>query len=745
MTEEMDGDRPVPGQAQSPTPAAGPSNDLVVLGEVWDALNRSRRGILSVVVLAILVALLIAFTLPQIYRATATLVIKSNISRPIESVPNVYNPGAGQPGWYATQFKIIKSRSVVGQVVDRLDLVDNPVFANVVKPPSGFDWGELVPSDWKQWLPFLPTQEPVAKSEQQIKEDKRERLIDHIRSRMLHVETTIGSKLVAVSVDSKDPQIAAKIANAIVDVYIDLGVSARLEMAEHFSSWLGDRLGTIKQNLADAEQALQQFKEKQNLVDLGEVGGVLQSQLSSYMDQLHQAKLAMTKLGSAYHKIQQAGSNAERLDSVSTLLADPVVRAAKTNMLRAEQEVETLSARYGPKHPKMIRAQAELQSATQAYHHQLVTAAAGVRARYQVAAQTVNELSGVVNNIRGQMQQLGSKSSKLGVLQRNVKANQQLYNTFLQRVMETSAMGDYQAVLARSVDKATVPNAPYKPNKKFIVVVAAVLGLLLGLALALLRYFLVDVIRSTEDLEKCTGLSVFGVLPLLKRSWSSKLELTQPSLKGFAEGIRSIRTSMKLADMTERKQVLMITSADPNEGKTTVALNLAAAFGQGERVLLIDGDLRKPNLSRRLKLHNQKKGLVDLLAGEADKNECIVRYEEGGIDVLPTPTQPPNGSELAGSPRFEAMIRELSADYDRIVLDTSPCQAVGDPLLLSRFCEAVVLVVKVEQTRRRSIRRTLSQLQSANANVLGVVANQVDKRREKSYYYGYYSYYGYGA
>lgn len=349
--------------------------------------------------------------------------------------------------------KLIQSRSVVGKVVDELNLVANPAFTEAVKPPSDFHWSDLVPSgwadivpaEWKQRLPFLSTKAPPPsepKSKKEIKKDKRQRLISYIRSQLLHVQLEPASKLVAVSVDSKDPQTATKIANAIVETYIDMGIQARLQMAKHFNKWLGDRLATIKQNLADAKKALHQFKQKQGLVDVGKVGTVLQSQLSSYMAQLHQAKLKMTKLGSAYHKIQQADSP-EELESVSALLADSAVRAAKSRMVRARQKVQTLSAQYGPKHPKMIHAQAMLESATEAYHQQLQAAAAGLRAKYEVAANTVSELRDVVNKIRGQVQELGSKSYKLGVLQRNVKANQQLYNTFLQRVMQTSTMGGY--------------------------------------------------------------------------------------------------------------------------------------------------------------------------------------------------------------------------------------------------------------------------------------------------------------
>lgn len=724
------------GHQPPQTPPSGIQSDLVILKEILDALIRSRWGIMSLIVLAILAALLVAFTLPPVYRATSTLVIKSNISRPIETVQNVYNPGAGQPGYYYTQFKIIKSRSVISQVVDKLDLVDNPAFADVVKPPAQYDW--------KQWVPFLPAQDTPPKTDKQKKQDQRERVISEIRSKLLHVVITPGSKLVDVGVDSKDPALAATMANAVVEAYIQRGLHARLHMAKHFSGWLGKRLTKVKQNLADAQQALHEFKKKENLVDLGKAGSVLQAQLSSNMAQLRQARVEMTKLGGAYHKIKQAGSDPTKLEAVSTLLSDPTVRSAKNGVLQAKSVVDSLSSRYGPKHPKMIRAQASLQAAKQSYHQQLMTAAAGVRAKYEVAQHTAHVLSGVEQQARQKIQTVGGKSYKLNVLQRNVQANQELYNTFLQRVKQTSTMGDYHAVLAQQIDKATEPHSPYKPRKKFIVVVAAVMGLLLGLVLALLRYFLVDVIRSTEELEKATGLSVFGVLPLFKKKRSVKVELNDSSLSGFAEGIRSIRTGLQLSDMAGRKQVVMMTSANPAEGKTTSALNLASACGQLERVLLIDADLRKPALAKRLKLKGDN-GLVELLAGQADKADCIRHYEKGGIDILPVMKSPPNAAEIAGTPRFEAMIRELSQDYDRIIVDSSPCLAVSDPLLLSRVCDAVLLVVKVEQTRRRSIQRTLRQLESAHAHVLGVVANQVEKSRKKDYYYGYYSYYGYGS
>lgn len=736
MTQQITQTMPVsPGQSHHSPQAQ--SLDLILLKDVWDAIWRSKWGIGSITLIAIVVALLVAFTLPPVYRATATVLIKSDIGSPIARMPDVYNPGTDQPAYYYTQLQIIQSRSVIKQVVDKLNLVDNPEFASAIKP------GFFDNLDIAKWLPFLPRQIPTEKTQAQIKRDQTERVINAFRDQHLNVELVLGSKIVKVSVDAEDPELAAKMANALVNAYINTGLDARLDMAKQVTGWLNDRLGGVKENLAEAEAKLQQFREQQGLVSVGNAGGLLKSTLASNIEQLRQAKLKMTELDSAYHKIRQAGSDPAKLESVSTLLADPVVRGAKTNMLQAAQAVDTLASRYGPKHPKMIQAQATLKAATEAYHKQLLTAAAGVKAQYQVAAQTAKALESVAQDARAQMQGLGRQSYQLSVLQRNVQANKQLYDTFLQRFKETNVLGDYQAVQARQIDQATVPDDAYKPRKKFIVVVATALGLLLGLALALLRYFLVDVVRSSDSLEQATGLGTLGSLQLMSSIKTGKPEYLQPKLSRFIEGIRSLRTGLILADTVGRKKVVMVTSAVPEEGKTTIAVNLAIAMGKNEKVLLVDCDLRRPSLVRRLNLKGKKYGLMELLTGEQDEAQCIHHLEEAGIDVLPVMRAPPNAAEVAGSAALHAVLKNLGQKYDRIIIDTAPCQAVSDSLLVSRVCNGVLLVVKSESTSKRVIQRTMRQLHAAQAVVIGAVINQVDAKNHAYYYGG--GYYDYGV
>ncbi|MGH6628875.1 MAG: polysaccharide biosynthesis tyrosine autokinase, partial [Burkholderiales bacterium] len=462
-----------------------------------------------------------------------------------------------------------------------------------------------------------------------------------------------------------------------------------------------------------AEQALQAFRERQQIVSVGGARGFVEQELTDNAMRLREAGKRKAELASTYWKIEQAGGDPKALEAASTLLVSTVVQVAKAEMLQASQKLKGLESRYGPKHPQMVTAQAELDATTAAYNQQLQTAALGVKAEYEIARETERQLSQIEQTARGQIQSLDRKEYEFSTLERDVETNRELYNLFLTRFKETDPTGggDYQAFNARVVDPAIVPESPFKPNKLKFLLLAGVGGLFLGLLAAVLRYLLSDTIGSSQELEQLTGLPILGVLPVLEdiKPGKTSTVLDQPK-SSFSEGMRSIRTGLVLNDLDQKKKRLIITSSAPQEGKTTVALNLAVTLGQMERVLVVDCDLRRPMLGKVVGLTSAKPGLTELLSELVKPENCIHRYEPGNIDVLPVGKLPPNPGEILASQRFRKLIEVLSARYDRIVFDSAPCQAVSDTLLLAQNADAVLFVVKSEKTTRGLVRHSIRQL-----------------------------------
>jgi capsular exopolysaccharide synthesis family protein len=351
-----------------------------------------------------------------------------------------------------------------------------------------------------------------------------------------------------------------------------------------------------------------------------------------------------------------------------------------------------------------------------------------------------------VDSNKAQIQKISRKEFEVRELQREVEANRTLYDTFMTRLKETSATSDLETANARVVDPAVVPNAPIRPMKGLVVALSGILALVGGAGITLLLQILNNTFKSIEEVESKLNLPVLGILPLVKNKQRSQIAhlFSSNEDKSFSESIRTIRTGVVLAGMNDPHRILVVTSSLPGEGKSTVAANLAYAFGQMERVLLVDADLRRPTLAKNFKFPVGTRGLANLIAGTAKLEECIKSIE--GIDMLCAGAVPPNPLELLSSERFAQLIEQLKSHYDRVIIDSPPTQAVSDATILATHADALIYVIKSEATSTVLAKHGVGQLLQSNSPVTGVVLNQVDvKRAQKNGYHygGYYDYYGY--
>ncbi|WP_026195474.1 GumC family protein [Mariprofundus ferrooxydans] len=392
----------------------------------------------------------------------------------------------------------------------------------------------------------------------------------------------------------------------------------------------------------------------------------------------------------------------------------------------ARAKVSELSQRYGPRHPKLIAAKNELSQAEQA-----------------MQAAKMKILS------------LGRKGVKLKELKQDVESTRQLYETFLNRLKETDQSGTLKTATARVIDPAIAPLAPIKPKKRLIVTAAFFVALAIGIALVILLDLLDSTIRSVEQVESRLGVALLGLLPLI--SFKAKNISRHAAMKEmigsdnhqFVESIRTIRTGIMLSGIDNPHKIILVTSSVPGEGKSTVAATLAVAMGKMEKVLLVDADLRRPTVAKYLSTTIKGNGLTALVAGTSELRECIERSEEFGIDVMPAGISPPNPLELLSSKRFVAVLAALEKHYDRIIIDSTPVQAVSDSLVLCQHVKGVVYVVKADSTPEPLIKTCIKRLKQVDAPLIGIVLNQLDTKKASRYgqygYGGYYDQYGYSS
>ncbi|WP_276785452.1 GumC family protein [Thalassolituus oleivorans] len=719
--------------------------EVIDLTHYWHVIRRQARKIMALSVIATIIAVLVALVMTPIYRATATLLIESEEAK-ILSIEEVYGLSGQSSEYFLTQFEILKSRELAKRVVLQLGLVDNPEF-NPYHEANGksFSLREFI----------LGAEEPPTADEVLAK------TIENFWE-AISIEPVRKTQLVNISVESQSPELAYAAANAVAIGYIESQMEARVGLTQQAAVWLSDRLGGLKEKLSESERKLQTYREQNDLVDIEGVNTLVAKETDQITERLIDARSRRLELEGTYRQLQSLEEKTyESLSSLPSILNNPLVVKLRENESNAELKVSELSKRYGPLHPRMIAAQSDLDAVRDSVFTQMKRIANGIENDFLVAKSKENSLQSALNSTKARIRDMNRTEFELNDYVREVRANRGLYETFFNRISETSVTGDLQTANARVIDPAVLPKEPIKPNKKLIVALALVVSAMFGIALAFLLDALDATVKNAEDVDRKLGVSLLGIVPLIARIASAKrkknidlnkLDATlvrafvEGADHGFQESIRTLRTSLTLASLENKAQVMLFTSSVPGEGKTTTSTNLAEAFGQMEKVVLIDADMRRPTVARKLNMPSNSRGLSNAVAYPETLDDCIHHVADLGIDVIPAGPIPPNPLELLASKNFTALLETLKGRYDRIIIDSAPIHAVSDAAYLSTLVDGVVYVVKADGTKDKMIKSGIARLHDSNARILGVLLNQMDIEKEARYgghYSGYYDGYGY--
>jgi len=632
----------------------------LIRGRIWHILGLAM-------VITVLVGVLVNAMSP-VYKATAVLLLEPEQAKAV-SMEDLFNVNTGGTTYFNTQREIMRSRRMLEQVVDKLNLHQSPEF------------GVLEKNQKDSWAQSLFKFDSDEKREVSVVE-QQQAMLGLIKGK-LEVNLIKRTKLIEISFESHSAQMAADVANTLVEVYIRDSLESRIEMTRQATGWMRERTTSLKQQLSQAENKLQTFIEQEGLVVMDSAEGV-------------------------------ESLSAKELTELTS------------HSLSVRAKVAELSQRYGSKHPKLIAAKSELAQAKQA-----------------------------MRRGKSEFRILGRKGVKLKELKHEVESIRQLYETFVNRVKETDESSTLKTATARMIDSAIAPLAPIKPKKRLIVIAAFILTLAAGIGLVFLLDMLNTTIRSVEQVESRLGIALLGLLPLLafktegKERASRLREMVSGDNHQFTESIRTIRTGIMLSAIDNPHKVILVTSSTPGEGKSTVAANLAIAMGKMEKVLLIDADMRRPTVAKYFNMAAKVSGLSELVAGTVELKDCLEKNQEFGIHVMHAGMIPPNPQELLASNRFKVVLSALEKHYDRIIIDSTPIQAVSDSLVLCQYANGVVYVVKADSTSDHIIKTCLKRLRQVDAPIIGVVLNQLDTKKGSRYGYdgygGYYDEYGYSS
>jgi len=753
----------VPRKAAAPAGEPADLHELdeeetIDLAHYWRVVRRHKWGILSITLIALILGVLYAVSATPIYKARTVLL--ADPIQPNVDTKNQYVNTALVYLFYETQYSIIKSRTVAEKAVDKLNLVaryrrKEAEAQQAPEPAEGFlqtlhSWKESL-ANWHKWLPKELLGSIKEKPERKTTDSMlRQQLASQIQAN-LEVKGGKQSEIINVSYQSPDPKEAAEIANAVADAYMEFSLDSRLSGAKKTASWLNEQLAELRRKLRESEKALENYQKTHGLVDSSQQQQIASTRLSTLNAELIKAQTQRSEAEILYNQVKSLRGGKGHYESLGPVLNSPAVRALVQEEARLSRKVKELSERYGEKHPKMIAARSDLSEARRALRREVDKVVDNIAKKYRLAVAQEHKIASLIRKQQQQISELKGTNFELARLEREVENNRRIYETFLARFQEANVSEEYDATNVRIIDPATVPQAPYKPKKPLIIGASIALGLFLGILLAFLREALDNTFKTTDTIEEKLSLPALGLVPVVKRRGRinpASRYLADPRSQ-FSENINNVRTALLFSNVDHPPQVILVTSATGAEGKSTLSANLAAAFGQLDRTLLLEADMRKPSLANTLKLPH-KPGLSDLVAARTNLTNFkvpMVGNDKGSFYAIPCGTLPPNPLELLSSDHFRVLLKRLREQFRYIVIDSPPLLAVSDAAVLGQVSDAVVLAIKAETTTIRMVREAVSRLEKARVGVAGAVLTQAEPKR-LAYYGGHYyhsSYYGYKA
>jgi len=738
-----------------------------------------------------------ALSLPPVYFAKTTLLIESHQPN-VLSFQDVYQVNTGGRRYLGTQLQILKSRALAERVVDRMKLTRHPLydFRQAPKEGAGFSFASLLEllqtkstedegsspgrhahalSSGGNTLNNSALDESVVALEINTLEDERQQqflekeekeLENLIRLEEESIEAAVkkrvvevvmrsllifpvhGTQLVNIQFSAQDPQLAADISNAFADVYIESHLEAKLEVTQKASAWLSERLGDLRQTLRKSELALQEYRERERLIDTGGVLSIDVAELEQLTQSLVEASGKKSDAETLYRQMVSSNLSLDRLLALPSVSNNILVQGLIESRAAANRRVAELSKRYGKKHPRMLSAISDVDQAESELRVQVNNVANGVEVNYLASKEAERSLKKQIAGVKRRLQSVSRKNFSLRELEREVEANRQVYEVFLNRGKETNEASNLESVNARVIDGAIPADYPTKPEKKKIVMIAVLFSAVFAAAIVLLLDFLDNTIKSPEDVEERLRVPLLGHLPLDKENKEKTpfLGFLSNANGSFAEAVRTIRTSFILSGLDKPAKVTVVTSSVPNEGKSTVSLCLSQALSQMEKVLLIDADMRRPSIGKALDISLLTPGLSNLIAGTADLEECLTRLPNSEVDIITAGVVLGNPLDQIAGDQFAGVLDMLKEKYDRIIIDSAPIQAVSDSLVIASHADALIYVVRSDGSSTPVIKRGLRRLSKTSARFSGVVLNQVDVEKvgkESGYDQGYYYNYGY--
>jgi succinoglycan biosynthesis transport protein ExoP len=718
----------------------------ISLSKIFNTLWLRKKILLSVTFAVSLLAILYIYQLVPRYTSTTQLLIGINSAKVVD-IQEVLGGSLDGDSAVIGEMEVIKSRELARKLISELNLERYEEFNPDLKKPGFFSQlnpKNLIPESWQEAIGM----EAIKVNEEEQQEAHLTHLTNTFLSK-LTVSQVKRSQVINISFESINPKLAAQLANKLADKYILGQLQAKFDATKKATDWLNDQLGDLKKKVEQSEFAVENYRKSHNLIEVSKGTGVSQQQLSEINSQLIISRAQRAEAEAKYQQIEAIARSGKDIDSVADVLNSSLISSLRGQESEVQRKYSEMLVEYGPRHPRMIQMQAEINDIKAKIAQEIKKIAAGLRNSLDVSRAHEGSLSGSLKQLENKTTGNSQAEVELHALERESTANKALFETFLGRFKETASTQGISQADARVISFAEIPLLASFPKTNLMLAISLIGSLFLGISVVFVLEKLNPGVRSPEQIQDLFNLPTLAIVPIvgdLKMQVHEYL-IAKPQ-SGLAEAINTLSISLSLLNPDTVTKSILITSSVPSEGKSTLACLLAKQTAStGKKVVLIDCDLRRPTIGKCFSIEKTTPGLTDLLMNhELQVNDLLINESQTGLKIL---TQGHaayiNPTSLFSSHRMAALIDRLKSEFDLVVLDSPPIMAVPDTRILGGLVDSTIYVLNWDKTPKNVVANGLQILKSdGHNNLAGIVLQKVNLAQYGRYGYGdsgyYYSY-----
>lgn len=726
----------VPESYAANQPFVDEGDEGIDLREYLRVLNRHKAIIAAVFILVFVGACLYLFQVTPLYTAQVQLTLdmrKLNVTK----VEDVVSGLSTESSVVGTEMDILRSSSLVGRVVDKLHLTQDPLFNPSLNPDQKPGLFDAIIGWFKSLWQVNPEEVP---SPDEFEKRLRLSIVNKLQGGLTVAQRKM-TNTISVSYIAPDPKRAAQITNTFADIYLADQLEAKFDATRQAHEWLANRLQTLQAEVQSAEQAVKKVREAGKIIQ-GKGGTLLEQQLGDINGQLVAAQVKVSQAEARLRGARETIGRSGGIESLGEVLNSSVIHSLRASESELRRKMAELSQRYGNKHPQVIQTEAELKDVRSKLQEEANRIVQNLENEVKVARAGEITLQRSLVDLQAQAGKTMDTELQLRELERQAESSRTLYQGFLSRFQETKEQENLQRPDARIISAAEVPGVPSSPKRFRTITLGAVLGLFFGVLAAFLVESMDRGFRTNEQVEKSTGVPILGMVPLLNASEGSPIDyVVDKPFSSFSESLRSIRNALHLAHVDRPPKTVMVTSSLPGEGKSSLCALLGRITAlAGVKTLLIDADLRRTSIVGLFPDIKIEMKLEDLLQNDLPLQQAIGQDAASGLYVLGAHGNTPLAAELLGSKRMQKLMHQAEQEFDLILLDTPPVLGISDAWAIAARADALLYLVQWSETPREIVQAGLRQLQVIGVHPSGMVLSMVNMSQQKKYGYG-----GYGC